>query len=139
MLRGTPARRRVPDTGFAIPRTGSTAVPGVVSGRQGLYLNVRRFCAMRSLHVRPATGRSLTLFIAERSRHRLLGLAGLPVLPPHYGLLIPGCASVHTFGMRFAIDLLFVAGVPGGFDVIEQRSAVPPRRVVHAAERGLSV
>ena len=26
------------------------------------------------------------------------------------GLLIPGCASVHTFGMRFALDLVFLDG-----------------------------
>ena len=45
---------------------------------------------------------------------RLLGLALLRDLPPDRALLIPGCRSVHTFGMRFALDVVFLdaAGRP---------------------------
>jgi uncharacterized membrane protein (UPF0127 family) len=39
---------------------------------------------------------------------RLLGLAGLRALPPGSGLLLPGTRSVHTFGMRFALDLVWL-------------------------------
>ncbi|MER2555127.1 MAG: DUF192 domain-containing protein [Thauera sp.] len=39
---------------------------------------------------------------------RALGLLGLSALPADEGLLIRPCASIHTFGMRFAIDVLFV-------------------------------
>lgn len=39
---------------------------------------------------------------------RLLGLAGLRALPPAVGLLLPGTRSVHTFGMRFALDLVWL-------------------------------
>jgi uncharacterized protein len=42
--------------------------------------------------------------VAETPRARLLGLAGLAA-PPPCGLLLPGTRSVHTFGMRFALDL----------------------------------
>ena len=46
--------------------------------------------------------------MARSARARLLGLALLRRVPPGTVLLIPGCRSVHTFGMRFAVDLLFV-------------------------------
>jgi uncharacterized protein len=39
---------------------------------------------------------------------RLLGLAGLRALPPGTGLLLPRTRSVHTFGMRFALDLVWL-------------------------------
>lgn len=41
---------------------------------------------------------------------RLLGLAGLRTLPPATGLLLPGTRSIHTFGMRFALDLVWLDG-----------------------------
>jgi uncharacterized membrane protein (UPF0127 family) len=57
---------------------------------------------------------------------RALGLAGLDALPPGTALHIPRCRSVHTFGMRFALDLIWLdaAGRPLRVD-----GAVPPRRV----------
>jgi len=39
---------------------------------------------------------------------RLLGLAGLRALPPATGLLLPGTRSIHTCGMRFALDLVWL-------------------------------
>src|SRR3954471_18195284 len=58
---------------------------------------------------------------------RLLGLAWLRALPPGHALLIPDCRSVHTFGMRFPIDVTFLdeRGRPLR---IERR--VRPRRVL---------
>jgi uncharacterized membrane protein (UPF0127 family) len=41
---------------------------------------------------------------------RLLGLAGLRSLPRGSGLLLPRTRSVHTFGMRFALDLVWLDG-----------------------------
>ena len=38
---------------------------------------------------------------------RLLGLAFLRPERAGAGLLIPRCRSVHTFGMRFPLDLVF--------------------------------
>lgn len=49
------------------------------------------------------------------------------------GLLIPRCSSVHTFGMRFALDLYFLDREGR---VISVRRAVPPRRI--AWQRGAS-
>ena len=48
------------------------------------------------------------VFVARSWRARLLGLAGLAALPPGAALLLPACRSVHTFGMRFALDLVWV-------------------------------
>jgi uncharacterized protein len=41
--------------------------------------------------------------------------------------LIPRCSSVHTFGMRFELDLFFLDQEGR---VIASRRRVPPRRVV---------
>lgn len=45
---------------------------------------------------------------AHDSRARLLGLAGLCDLPADAGLLLPRTRSIHTFGMRFALDLVWL-------------------------------
>lgn len=52
----------------------------------------------------------LRLARANSFRSRLLGLAWMPPLAPEWGLLIPRCRSVHTFGMRFALDLVWLDG-----------------------------
>jgi len=46
--------------------------------------------------------------VARGYRVRLLGLAGLRREQAGAGLLLPRCASVHTFGMRFRLDLVFL-------------------------------
>jgi uncharacterized protein YjbJ (UPF0337 family) len=58
---------------------------------------------------------------------RLLGLAFLRLDCASPGLLIPRCASVHTFGMRFALDVVFLDR--SGRALREVRG-VPPWRVV---------
>jgi uncharacterized membrane protein (UPF0127 family) len=63
--------------------------------------------------------------VAGGFRARLLGLAGIAPERAGGGLLIPRCSSVHTFGMRFALDLFFLdhEGEP-----LAIRRAVPPWR-----------
>ena len=65
---------------------------------------------------------------ASTSRSRLLGLAGLDLadLPLGHALLLRPCRSVHTFGMRFDLDLLFLAA-DGRVALLE--SGVPPARI----------
>lgn len=65
--------------------------------------------------------------VAAGPRSRLLGLAWLRREAAGEGLLIPRCSSVHTFGMRFALDIHFLAA--DGL-VIETRRAVRRRRIV---------
>jgi uncharacterized protein len=74
-----------------------------------------------------ATVLGLNLPVANTRRARLLGLAFLDRAEAGEGLLIPRCRSVHTLGMRFALDLVFL-----GADerVVELRRKVPPGRLV---------
>jgi uncharacterized membrane protein (UPF0127 family) len=65
--------------------------------------------------------------VASNLSSRLLGLALIDRERAGFGLLIPRCHSVHTFGMRFALDLLFLDEESR---VIELRRAVPPCRVI---------
>jgi len=62
---------------------------------------------------------------ATTRRSRLRGLAHRD-LEGAEPLLIPRCHSVHTFGMRFALDLLWL---DAGGEVVRVDRAVPPRRV----------
>jgi uncharacterized membrane protein (UPF0127 family) len=50
----------------------------------------------------------IRLYEARRLRARLLGLGLLHHLDPNDALLIRRCRSVHTFGMRFPLDIVFV-------------------------------
>jgi uncharacterized membrane protein (UPF0127 family) len=63
--------------------------------------------------------------VAAGFRSRLLGLAVLDRADADPGLLLPRCSSVHTFGMRFALDLWFLDAAGR---VLACRRAVPPRR-----------
>jgi hypothetical protein len=50
----------------------------------------------------------IRMHLAHTWRARLLGLALLPGIDRDEALVIPHCTSVHTFGMCFRIDLVFV-------------------------------
>lgn len=41
---------------------------------------------------------------------RMRGLLGRPVLTPEQALLLMPCSSVHTFGMSYALDLIYLNG-----------------------------
>jgi trehalose synthase len=71
--------------------------------------------------------------LAAGPRARLHGLARLDRDAAGPGLLIPRCAAVHTFGMRFPLDLVFLDGEGRPCSL---RRRVPPRRL--AADRRAS-
>jgi uncharacterized membrane protein (UPF0127 family) len=66
--------------------------------------------------------------VASDPRSRLLGLAWLDRERAGAGLLIPRCSSVHTFGMRFPLDLYFLDREGS---VLLVRRRVPPRRIAY--------
>ena len=68
----------------------------------------------------------LTVVEANSGKSRRRGLAKLDSLPGDHALLIPKCPSVHTFGMRFALDLIWLGK---GGAVVRVDRAVPPRRM----------
>ena len=61
------------------------------------------------------------------SRNR--GLLGRDSLPAGHALIIAPGSLVHTFAMRFDIDILFVAR---DGQVLKLRPSVPPRRIAGA-------
>jgi uncharacterized membrane protein (UPF0127 family) len=67
----------------------------------------------------------LPIILADTPWRRLRGLLGHRTPPPH-ALHLEPCRCVHTFGMRFALDLHWLDrdGLPLRVD-----RAVPPRRV----------
>jgi uncharacterized membrane protein (UPF0127 family) len=80
---------------------------------------LRRLTTVRAL--------GLEVPVASDFRSRLLGLSFLDREAAGGGLLIPRCAGVHTFGMRFPLDLLFLD--PGN-GVVALHLDVPRRRFV---------
>jgi uncharacterized membrane protein (UPF0127 family) len=96
-----------------------------------------RFAGTTVRYLDPPDGGPLAAFVAERYRERLLGLAGLRRLPAGAALLIPGCRSIHTFGMRFRLDVLFVEIRPRSLEIVELHHAVAPRRVLRASRGGV--
>ena len=55
-----------------------------------------------------ADARGLRIHRARGFFGRLLGLAGLASLPAGNGLVLDRTRSVHTFGMRFSLDLVWL-------------------------------
>ena len=66
--------------------------------------------------------------VATGLRARLLGLSHLDRERAGAGLLIPRCACVQTFGMRFALDLVFLDAA--GREVSSRRG-IGPYRIAH--------
>lgn len=63
---------------------------------------------------------------AGTSKQRRRGLLGRDQLDPDEGIYIAPCECVHTFGMRFAIDVAFLA--PDG-RVLAVNRGLKPRRL----------
>ena len=78
------------------------------------------------LPVRELAGHRRVAEAASRAA-RMRGLARLDEMPPNYALHIPRCRSVHTFGMRFPVHVIFCGRsmVP-----VSVRGSVPPGRIV---------
>ncbi len=51
----------------------------------------------------------LHIQVANGFWSRIIGLLGRQRLSANEGLLIPRCRSIHTFGMRFAIDVVWLS------------------------------
>jgi uncharacterized protein len=72
--------------------------------------------------------------VANTWRARLLGLA-FRSAPPDHALLLPRTRAVHTFGMRFDLDLHWL---DAGGRLVRVDRAVPRRRL-RACARARSV
>ena len=64
--------------------------------------------------------------VAESRAERGRGLLGTGELRPGEGLLIRACRSVHSFGMRYALDVVFIS--PAG-EIVKAIAGLRPGRV----------
>lgn len=76
--------------------------------------------------------------VADSFLKRLKGLLGREGLREGEGLILEGCASVHTCFMRFPLDLCFL---DAGWRVLKVVGSLPPWRAASAvgAERVLEM
>ena len=91
--------------------------------------------APRLTNVRNGQVVARTLLTAFDSASRRKGLLGRDALEEGSALIIAPCSAVHTFSMRFAIDVLFVSK---DGRVLKTRSNVRPGRIA-AALRAFAV
>ncbi|MGZ5295243.1 MAG: DUF192 domain-containing protein, partial [Actinomycetota bacterium] len=63
---------------------------------------------MRTTELIDPRGRVWSVEIPVTRRERMRGLRDRGLLPPDHAMLFPRCRSVHTFGMRFPITVVFL-------------------------------
>jgi uncharacterized membrane protein (UPF0127 family) len=63
--------------------------------------------------------------LAGSSAARRRGLTGVERMEPGSGLWIAPCEAVHTFGMKIALDVLFLDKL---YRILKIASHLPPRR-----------
>lgn len=76
---------------------------------------------------------SLRIYEARDFFARARGLLGSERLHPDEGLWIQPCTSVHTIGMSYPIDVVFLDKAAR---VVALRSAVRPQRIAYALGAG---
>jgi uncharacterized membrane protein (UPF0127 family) len=74
--------------------------------------------------------------MADSSLRRLVGLLGKRSLAPGCGLFIVPSQAIHTVGMVFPIDVIFV---DKKYNVLGVREAVPPFRITRVFWKALGV
>jgi uncharacterized protein len=88
--------------------------------------------------MRTEAGGELEVIVAQGLRSRIVGLLGARGLPQRTALLIPRCDSVHTVGMRFALDVVFLrrADPAGPLEIVAVHPEVRPGRFARVRRRG---
>ena len=81
---------------------------------------------MNLRNITRATTVGTRITIADTSLTRLIGLVGRRRLDAGCGLLIMPSSGIHTFGMRFSID---VVALSKGLQVLKLWPSLPPFRV----------
>jgi uncharacterized membrane protein (UPF0127 family) len=70
---------------------------------------------------------ALRALVARTWQQRMTGLLGHAQLADGEALIFPGCNSIHTVGMRFAIDAVFV---DRSWSVVALRERLTPGHLV---------
>jgi len=74
--------------------------------------------------------------MAEGMWQRLKGLLGTKTLDPEQGLWIPKCQGIHTFGMQYAIDVVYLDEEWKAIDLVP---SIEPNRMGPVCPRARSV
>ncbi|MEW8506908.1 MAG: DUF192 domain-containing protein [Candidatus Thiodiazotropha sp.] len=90
---------------------------------------MRRILLKRDNNKKSTDSSTIQAWIADSYFTRLRGLLGKKQLSDNHGLLLEGCASVHTFGMRYPLDLVFL---DKSGKVIKCQKGVKPFRTASA-------
>jgi uncharacterized membrane protein (UPF0127 family) len=91
---------------------------------------------MKALDLTSGKALALDLAVADSFFARLKGLLGKRELPQGEGLWIKSCSSVHTFGMRFPIDVAFL---DRDLRVVAVAKTLRPNRVSPFCLKAISV
>ena len=73
----------------------------------------------------------LTLHVASRFWDRLRGLHAYPRLPEDTGLHLVPCSAIHTFGISYAIDVVFLDHF---FNEVRLVNAMPSNRMAFCSK-----
>ena len=81
---------------------------------------------MRLINQTQNTVLAENIFIADTTFKRIKGLLGKKEFLPGQALILEPCNAVHTFFMRFPIDLLFV---DNNYRIIKAMPGLVPNRI----------
>ncbi len=88
--------------------------------------------------MREQTELIVKLKVATTFFSRFLGLMGRRSLPSDEAILFPKCNSIHTFFMRFPIDVVFLSAEGDVVSAVKSlrpwRVTLPAKRVKHTLE-----
>lgn len=79
-----------------------------------------------SIEVPEARAGRLDLMVATSTLERMRGLLGRAALGPREGMLLPKCGMIHTFGMAYPIDVVYL---DRRNRVLKVSPALAPRRM----------
>lgn len=69
-------------------------------------------------------------YVAESFFDRVIGLMGRSSLPSGYGMWLEPCNSIHTFFMRFPIDVLYLSKhLSNRYQILKIHRHVKPWRI----------
>ncbi|MGD2080668.1 MAG: DUF192 domain-containing protein [Nitrospirota bacterium] len=91
---------------------------------------------MKALNARSGKSIADTVVKANSALSRMKGLLGRADFPPGEALLLKPCKLIHTFGMKFPIDVLFLGK---GNDVVAVEENLLPNRLSAFVIRASSV
>lgn len=92
--------------------------------------------SMREIQISFGNSGPWRCLVAESAGERMRGLLGRTSLDTGCLMLLSPCGAIHTFGMKFAIDAVFL---DSHMTVVKTVRSIPPCRIVWGGLRAKSV